>query len=397
MTGRFPRVCFVQPNAYPLLSGDQELPLIGGAELQAAIVAKHLAARGHQVSMICLDFGQPEQVVIDNIRIFRAYRPDEGLPILRFVWPRLLSIWNCMNRADADVYYQRTAGMLTGVMAAFCKFRGRKSVFASASNPDLLPNTSRIRYARDRWIYSYGLKNVDRIFVQNEEQARICRSIHRREPILIPNCYATSDRRSVEREEGYILWVSTIRKLKRPELFLELARALPDQQFRMIGGPGDGEHELYDAIKARATTMNNVQFLGFVPFAPAEKHFDRATIFVNTSESEGFPNTFLQAWARGVPTVSFVDPGSRLANAPIGLRVATFQEMISVVAQLVSNESDRVAEGRRSAKYVELNHAPEKIVKLYERAFEELVKPIIGGTKQAPDKVCGVGSGEPLE
>lgn len=375
MTERFPHVCFVQPNAYPLLSGDQDLQIIGGAELQVVIVAKALVERGYRVSMICLDFGQPDQVDIDGVRVFRAYRPDEGLPILRFIWPRLLSIWNCMKKVDADIYYQQTAGMLTGVVAAFCKAKTRKSVFASASNPDLLPNTPRIRFARDRWIYAYGLRNVDRIFVQNDEQARLCFDNYNRASVLVPNCYSAPKTQSVIGLRRNILWVSTIRKLKRPELFLDLAAALPEHQFQMIGGPGDGEHKLFESIKVRASTMANVRFFGFLPFFKTEEYFDQAAILVNTSDSEGFPNTFLQAWSRSVPTVSFVDPG-----APVGLRVKSIQEMISTVARLASNESDREVEGARSAKYVASNHAPREVVKRYEREFEELVNSVVVGT-----------------
>lgn len=375
MSDRFPHICFVQPNAYPLLSGDEEVQIIGGAELQVVFVARRLAARGRRVSMICMDFGQPDEIEIDGVRVFRACKPDAGMPILRFLSPRLTSIWNCMKRADADVYYQQTAGMLTGVVAAFCKARGRKSVFASASNPDLFPNTSRIRYRRDRWIYSYGLRNVDRIFVQNDEQARLCRKNLGLEPILVPNCYSKSDGELTESGDNYILWVSTVRKLKRPELFLDLAQALPNYQFRMIGGPGEGERDLYNAIEARATTLKNVQFLGFIPFARAEAHFDRATLFVNTSDSEGFPNSFLQAWARGIPTISFVDAGARFDGKPIGLQVHSFEDLVTTVGRLASNGPTRQLEGQRSVAYVERNHSPESVVQLYEKVFEELVKP----------------------
>ncbi len=137
------------------------------------------------------------------------------------------------------------------------------------------------------------------------------------------NCYAMPTKRSPDGGDRYILWVSTIRKLKRAELFLDLAQALPNYQFRMIGGPGDDEAALFESIKARASAMANVQFLGFVPFSRTEEQFDQATLFVNTSDSEGFPNTFLQAWARGIPTVSFVDAGARLDGKPIGRRVSS--------------------------------------------------------------------------
>ena len=375
MSDEFPSICFVAPNAYPLLSGDEKTQRIGGAELQVVLIARRLAARGRKVSMICMDFGQPDEVSVDGVKVFRAYQPDEGIPVLRFLWPRLARMWQCLKRADADVYYHQTAGIWTGIMVAFCRRHGRRSVFASASNPDLMPNTPRIRYARDRWIYAYGLRHVDQIFVQNDEQARLCRTHLGREPILVPNCYPMPTKRSADNADGCVLWVSTIRKLKRPELFLDLAEALPGYRFRMIGGPDSSELALFESIKARAKAINNVQFLGFLPFWKTEEQFDQALLFVNTSESEGFPNTFLQAWARGVPTVSFVDSGSRLDGKAIGLRVDSLDAMVATVSEQITNSSTRREEGRRCAEYVERNHSPEKIVELYEQIFEELVEP----------------------
>ena len=394
MTDKFPHICFVAPNAYPLLSGEDAIQVIGGAELQVVIVAKRLAARGRRVSMICLDFGQRDEIAIDGVIVFRAYRPDEGLPILRFLWPRLTSMWKCLKHADADIYYQQTAGMLTGVIAAFCRYHGRKSVFASASNPDLEPNTSRIQYARDRWIYSYGLQSVDRIFVQNSEQARLCRVNVGREPILVPNCYPSSTKQPAGVGDRNILWVSTVRKLKRPELFLNLAEKLPNLRFRMIGGPGDDEHPLFESIKARAERIQNVEFLGFVPFSGTEEYFDRASVFVNTSESEGFPNTFLQAWGRGIPTVSFVDAGASFQGKPIGLKVDSLEEMVATVADLAANDATRLKEGQRCAAYVEQNHSPETIVDLYEEMFEDLVRPNPTAAAQAANRNENAATGD---
>lgn len=372
MSDRRPSICFVAPNAFPLLARDEETPVIGGAELQQVTIAKGLAARGYPVSMICLNFGQQDRVEIDGVKVFRACRPDEGIPILRFVWPRLASIWSCLKRCDADIYYQRAAGMLTGVVAAFARRHAKKSVFAAAGNPDFERKTPRIRYARDRWIYEYGLRHVARILTQNEEQARLCRLNFERDSTQIPNCYAAAANQAASANR-HVLWVSTIRKLKRPELFLDVAEALPAYRFQMIGGPGIGEAQLFDSIKARAETIPNVEFLGFVPFSKVEGHFDEASIFVNTSDSEGFPNTFLQAWSRGIPTVSFVDSGARAEGDPLGRQVNTVEEMADCVAAWLRNNTERTSEGERCRKYFASNHSPERVLDLYEEFFGELV------------------------
>ena len=365
-------ICFIAPYAFPLLSRDRDIAIVGGSELQQVFVAERLAARGHQVSMICLNFGQQDDVRIRDIRVMRAFHPEEGIPILRFIWPRLTSIWNCLKRADAEVYYHRTAGMMTGVMARFCEKYRRKSVFAAAGNPDLVRNTPRIRFARDRWIYEYGLRHVDRILVQNDEQARLCRDNFNRDATKILNCYPAPVSNHLVGGGEFVLWVSTIRSLKQPELFLELAASLPAIRFRMIGGPGAGEIELYSRIRAKAAAIPNVQFLGFVPYAQIDAHFEAASLFVNTSESEGFPNTFLQAWSRGIPTVSFVDAGARLEGQVVGQLVETVTQMKTIVAALSSDIDARVREGARCKEYFQRNHLPDRIVDQYEKVFSAL-------------------------
>jgi glycosyltransferase involved in cell wall biosynthesis len=371
-TGKRARICFVAPSAFPILAKRDDIETIGGAELQQVIVAAGLVERGYDVSMVCLDFDQEDELEIDGIKVFKAFRPTAGIPVVRFLWPRLTSLWRGMKRADADIYYQRTAGMLTGVVAEFCRRHNRKSIFAAAGTPEFFRKTNRVPNARDRCIYAYGLRNVDRILVQNEEQAQLCRRNIGREPLYVPNCHPEPSRRSAARP-SYALWVSTIRRLKQPALFLDLAAALPQHQFRMIGGPDARHPQLFESIRKRAAAMPNVEFLGFVPYSKVDEHFDGAMVFVNTSESEGFPNTFLQAWARGIPTVSFIDAGARKDGAKVGRQARSVEDMISTLDRLLTNEHQRSTEGALCRRYFEDHHSPTRVLDLYEQLFDELL------------------------
>jgi glycosyltransferase involved in cell wall biosynthesis len=246
-------------------------------------------------------------------------------------------------------------------------------VFAGAGNPNFERNTSRVRFQRDRWLYEYGLRNVDRIFVQNMEQAALCLRNFGRDTILVPNCYPGEGEKP-SGEKGEVLWVSTIRKLKRPERFLELAAALPAYKFKMIGGPGTGpgEQKLFESVKARAHELHNLEFLGFVPYAEIDKHFDTAALVVNTSESEGFPNTFLQAWARAVPTISFVDCGARVDGRPVGCIAGSMEEMVGLVASMLSDDAKRSHKGEICRQYVEHHHSLDYVLDIYEEIFKQL-------------------------
>lgn len=372
MTNQALNICFVALYAFPLLARFKNVQVIGGAELQMVIVARHLAARGHRVSMICLNYGQEEQELIDGIRVYRAFKPNEGVPVLRFLYPRLTSLWRCLKAAEADLYYQQTAGMLTGVVAKFCKSYGKKSVFASASNPDLEKNTTRIKYARDRLIYSYGLRHVDKIFVQNHEQARLCEENLSRSCSIVRNCYDPPVTQVKKEGGNEILWVSTIRALKRPEKFLEIAAALPDLKFKMIGGPDESNNLLFETVRERANKAMNIEFLGFLPFWETEKQFDSAIIVVNTSDSEGVPNAFLQAWARGIPTVSFIDPGAEFKGEMVGRIVGDLPEMIATIRELASDGDARKNEGLRAIDYIREFHSSATVIPEYERLFADI-------------------------
>ena len=118
----------------------------------------------------------------------KSFRLDAGIRGLRFV-PRLFSWWKAMRAVDADIYYQRSSTMLTGVVDAFCRKYDRRSIYAAASDMDFFPGKEPMEHARDRWIFHHGLRRVDRIVVQNAGLQRECRDAYGRDSLLIPSCY----------------------------------------------------------------------------------------------------------------------------------------------------------------------------------------------------------------
>jgi glycosyltransferase involved in cell wall biosynthesis len=375
-TGRRPRVCFVAPTTWPLLARSASIPVLGGAELQQALVAKTLARRGYDVSMISMDYGQPDGCERDGIRIHNMHAPDAGVPVVRFVHPRLTSLWRALKRADADVYYQRTAAAQTGFLAAFCRLHRRRSIHAGASDVDFMPGRQDIAFARDRWLYEYGLRNVDAVFAQNPSQVENLRKHYGRDAVLVPNCYEAPPGAKAD-PRGYVLWVARLRAQKRPELLIEMARRMPRHRFVIVGGPDQGARgQAYEqGIRAAAAAVPNVEVTGFVPFERADRLFDGARVVVNTSTYEGFPNTFLQAWARGVPTVGFVDTGSRAAGEPVYEVAADLDHACASVRRLMEDAAAWERASRRVLKHFRARHSIDAVLGLYEREFLRLMAP----------------------
>jgi glycosyltransferase involved in cell wall biosynthesis len=356
-------LCFVAPRAWPVLSGDPAIPIVGGAEVQQSLLARLFAARGHRVSMICLDYGQPQRARVDGVEVVKFCRMKAGLPVLRFLHPRVTSMWRAMREIGADIYYCRSASMWVGVLAEFCRRYGRRSIYAGASNKDFVADVGgQLAYARDRWLYRRGIARVDGIVAQNEEQRASLRATHRRDAVVIPSCYRAPERKFAGKGDC-VLWVGTLHRGKRPELLLELAKRLPQRRFVLVGGPSAGAPDLYERVRAQAATMPNVEMTGFLPLAEVEPLFDRARVFVNTSIYEGMPNTFLQAWARGVPTVATVD-----VEAPVHRVVADLEGL----ALQVESAFDDPDSGQACREYYERNHAPAHVLARYEALFASL-------------------------
>lgn len=372
---RKPRVCFVAPTTWPLLSRST-IPVVGGAELQQALVATELARRGYPVSMVSLDYGQDEGTVLDGVKVHKTHAPDAGIPVVRFVHPRFTSLWRAMKRADADVYYQRTAAVATGYLAAFCRVHRRRSIFAGASDVDFIPGRESIAYARDRWIFSWGVRHVDAVFAQNPCQVENVRLNYGREAVLIPNCYRAPEGAAAD-PRGYVLWVANFRAQKRPEILVEIARRLPQHRFVMVGGNETDRRSLEyaQAMRAQAASLPNVRVSGFVPFHEAERLFDGARLVVNTSSYEGFPNTFLQAWARGIPTVSFVNTGSRCGGEPLYEAARDVDHATRQVATLMGEDAAWQAASARFLGHFREHHAVDAVVDLYERELARVHAP----------------------
>jgi len=363
-----PSICFVAPHAWPVLSADARIAVVGGAEVQQSILARLLAGHGYRVSMVCLDFGQPERAEVDGVTVHRAYRMEHGLPGLRFFHPRLSAMWRAMRAADADIYYYRSAAMLAGVMAEFCRRHGRRSIYAGASDRDFDPDIgAQLCRARDRWLYRRGLARVDAIVAQNEHQRAACLASYGREAVVIPSCYELKPR--PPQGKDCVLWVGTLHANKRPELLLALAERLPQRRFVLIGGPAAGGDAFFEEIKRRAARLSNVEFTGFLPLAQVEPWFDRARVVVNTSTYEGMPNVFLQAWARGVPTVATVDVG--VAAHRFASDISSLQEEVE---RLLSDPLAHAKASQACRAYFEATHSGAEVLRRYAQLFDGLMR-----------------------
>jgi glycosyltransferase involved in cell wall biosynthesis len=364
------KICFVGLDNYPVLNPDKGGEYFGGESVQQTLLAKAFRDIDYEVSMISLDYGQPQGEVVDGIRVWKTYRSEDGIPILRFIHPRITSLLSAMKQADADIYYQSCAGMLTGLVAWYCKRHKKKFVYRLAHDSDCIPGEQIIPTWRDRKIYEYGLKKTDLIAAQGKKQVALMQKHYALHSVPVNMVVQLpSDIGAVEKNID-ILWVNNLREFKRPERVLELASMLPEYRITMIGGAVPGNESLFGEIKSGAEALSNLEFLGAVSYHEVNSYFSRARVFVNTSDWEGFPNSFLQAWVRGVPVLSFFDPDDLIVARSLGASPAKLEEMAEEVRSLLGNESTRKGVAERAHAFVMENYSPVSVARKYEALLD---------------------------
>ena len=305
-------------QAYPIIFGKGKH--VGGAELQSWIIARELAKdRKFKVYFIVK---APEDgiEIVNNVTVFKVrYRN----PIIGY-----LKILKAMININADVYYQRTGGIATIFVSFFCRIFKKRFIFHVSRDEQLDRGYPYDKPIFIKKLYKISVNLADTIIVQNSYQKR---KIHYGKVFLIPNIIEV---KNIDiKKDNYILWVASISNAKKPELFIELAKRLPEYKFIMIGNVSD--KRLYEKIKDEMNKIKNLKYLGFKPFKEADEYFKRAKIFVNTSILEGFPNTFLQAWRYGTPVVSLnVDPDEIICKYKLGFHSKSIEKMVEDIKRL---------------------------------------------------------------
>jgi glycosyltransferase involved in cell wall biosynthesis len=140
----------------------------------------------------------------------------------------------------------------------------------------------------------------------------------------------------------------------------------------MIGGRIADSANLFDEIRQRAGTLHNVMFHGQIPYQEVNDYFANALVFMNTSDIEGFPNSYLQAWSRGTPVVAFFDPDGLIAREGLGVAVRDMEEMRQAVKALTTNRERWLATSARCVAFMRREFNEDRILAPYLDTFRRL-------------------------
>lgn len=363
-TDRLIRVCFVSPKAYPLLRPGIE-GVFGGAEVDLYYLGTELARdAGFDVSFVVADYGQPAEEVIDGIRIIRS------LNFRHNAICGAISIWRALGRADADIYVIKTASPGVPLVASFCRSRRRAFVYRTA-HQDECDGTYLRKHPLLGRVFLRALRRADAVFAQNDADADNLKRTAGVNSTVIPNGHPMPPLPDAQTRDR-ILWVGRSAGFKHPERLLDLAARFPNEKFTMICQQATGDDD-YESLCRSAEGRPNVEFHRRVPFAQTDTFFRRARALVNTSDSEGFSNAFIQACVWAVPILSFaVNPDEFLSRHSCGLCCLGDMDRLAAGLRFMLDGDRYIELGRNARRYAETHHNIRTIVGEYKTVFAAL-------------------------
>jgi len=363
------KICLINFNCYCLFNPASAAPM-GGAELEMYTLARCFARKNHHVSVVVADWGQSAVEEYEGVAVHKSIQ----LGATNYL-QQLIIFWKILARINADVYISTGAGMEVGAIAAFCRFNHKKYLYRTAHDMDCDESFIHSTGLAGR-AYAYGLHHAYRIVTSVQAHTNLLSQHH---PSLVSkvagiNLALELPEKGGDVQKNTLLWVSRCETWKQPELFLDLAKALPEQKCVMIAPAQKHRPELFLKIKKEAQAIANLEFIDFVPFKNIQPYFEQAKVFVNTSQAEGFTYTLIQCGAAKTPVVYLsVNPNEVITKNSCGFwangDTAVLQEQVKTLLQDKKVWKQK-SEGIHA--YVTMNHAVEVVGKQWENLFAKI-------------------------
>ena len=270
-----------------------------------------------------------------------------------------------LTMINPDVIITRTYSSFAGIAAHYAKLHNKKHVhfIASDSEIDIFHQKISILKIMDR-IERYFFKKTfsahSQLICQNQHQQKQVKELFDIDAQLSTQIAAEPENNSFKKPDDKIIvtWIANLKPVKRPEHYFTIAKAFADNpniSFIMIG---PDHRNAYDAQLAKMKNQSNFSYLGKLSNEKVNETLESAHILINTSDHEGFSNTFIQAWMREVLVISLnSNPDNILTNQKVGFLIHSVDQIIEKLRYLTKNRNQVYLLGKNAREYSLRNHS----------------------------------------
>lgn len=261
-----------------------------------------------------------------------------------------------------DIILMRGASNRLFALSLVSRLWRRKLIFMGASDVNFEPGKETINNAFNKRLFQIGLKHIKYIITQNDFQTEAVKNNYQKTPLQLNSIwgrFAIGDHTNENLKPYQIVWIANIRKLKRLEWFVNVANRLPQYSFAVAGGFAE-PRDYKEKLLHRISQIKNLEYLGGISLPDSNKLVEKSQLLVCTSEFEGFPNTFLQAWSFKKPVVSTVNPNGVITKYGLGYVVENEDGLLKSIQELIDNTELYKEMQKTITSYFDSHHGIEK-------------------------------------
>lgn len=370
------RIALISPEAWAVcvgVTGERT----GGAETQFHLIAKGLLARGWPLSLI-VSAPKNRDTCLPPWA-YSAYK-QRGYPTKLGFLADSYRLFLAMRQTKAEVFFQRCSFHDAPRVALFSKALKAKFIFwlGADYNADLKWQKDNLSCIR-RVSFWKSLRSADVIVAQTKSQAQKIRECFGLESIVITNAvaveksYPLRSKRFEIRPTRTIVWGGRLNQNKRPELLLQLAQRTPNWTYiAAVLKERDG-HDRLQSFMAAAHSIPNIKVEVDLSHQQYCDLIGTVDLALNTSIMEGFPNTLLEAFAKGVPALTFgIDPDGIIRSNSLGWVCDSIDSAHETIRSLEESPGLLLDAGRKAHQYVLDHHSEVMILDAVESLLNDL-------------------------
>jgi len=342
---------------------DPRHPLAGGAEEYLFQIAKRLAKRGHEVTVLTeRPPGAPPQEDIDGVSVVRR----GGFATLHIYAPLYVK----RHGRDHNVVVDNVAHVFPFMSPLFA--RKTAAIIHHINGPVLLKTTPLPAALAGMAAEGITPRLYRTIITVSPSTRNMLIRLGARQVHIVPNAVDHKTYRPGPKSPTpLVVWINRFVPYKNPQdavkIFAQAKKEVPEARFVMVGGGP----LLEKTKKLAAQTAPFIEFTGRTPTHTKVKLLQQAWVCLYTSDVEGFGLGILEAAACETPCVAYDVPGVRDAviHGKTGLLVPhrDVKTAAAALAYILRNDQLRksLAEAARQyANQFDWDKSTEKIEKI---------------------------------
>jgi len=361
-----------------IIMGEHIDKRIGGAEVQVDMLVQYFIKNGHEIIYLFKDEKRRQYYRVGDVSYYSVKRAFKGVKLLHYLNIRFIN--KVIRDEKPSIIYQRGDFHFADIIVRLGKWNkipvvSGISMERSCYLEKIQINHKIILSLLNRWMKKSYYRKSTLVISQTRKQRNLLKRNYCVESIIIPNGHPIPEGPFMKSDPVEIVWVANIKPIKQPLKFIQLAnsmKALPIR-FIMIGRRDDGL--LQKEVEEELSKAKNIDYIGEITLDEANEYIEKATLLVNTSISEGFSNTFIQAWMRETPVVSLnSDPDGVITREKLGYLSRDIKKMKEDIKHYLNlKEKEKSIFRKRVREFANTNYNIEKTGEEHLRAFSKCI------------------------